>query len=329
MMTPGTPPIPHVGGPVSLGSTGVLIGGQPAARMGDMCVCVGPPDSVALGCMTVLIGEAGGGGGGGGGGGAASGASAANASAAVAQQGNLENTTKREHWVEFQFVDKAGLPVSGVPYKFTDPAGKESEGVLRTDGRVVRDALMAGQCAVKLYGVSNAQWSKNRAEVGEKVKMTADVQGFEDKTPVTIQVFRRDIHGADRTVAAVEVTVRQGKIEGEWTYQVDAEEEAGPPGLSDKQEYSAPEYYFDVLVERCKATSGVLGFEDWIDIRLKDAGGKPMGNVKYRARLPNGEIRKGVLDGRGCAKLTKVPAGKIDIQFERKDVYRALSRKSK
>jgi uncharacterized Zn-binding protein involved in type VI secretion len=33
----------------------VLIGGLPAARVGDMCVCVGPPDVIALGSMTVLI----------------------------------------------------------------------------------------------------------------------------------------------------------------------------------------------------------------------------------------------------------------------------------
>jgi uncharacterized Zn-binding protein involved in type VI secretion len=48
--------VPHVGGPISLGSVTVLIGGLPAARMGDLAVCVGPPDTIAAGCMTVLIG---------------------------------------------------------------------------------------------------------------------------------------------------------------------------------------------------------------------------------------------------------------------------------
>jgi uncharacterized Zn-binding protein involved in type VI secretion len=56
MVTPGTPPVPHVGGPIMLGSATVLIGGQPAARMGDMATCVGPPDSILSGCPTVLIG---------------------------------------------------------------------------------------------------------------------------------------------------------------------------------------------------------------------------------------------------------------------------------
>jgi uncharacterized Zn-binding protein involved in type VI secretion len=48
--------VPHVGGPISLGCFTVLIGGLPAARVGDMCVCVGPPDVIALGSFTVLIG---------------------------------------------------------------------------------------------------------------------------------------------------------------------------------------------------------------------------------------------------------------------------------
>ena len=57
MLTPGVPPIPHVGGPVMPpGCPTVLIGSMPAARVGDMCTCVGPPDVIAMGSFTVLIG---------------------------------------------------------------------------------------------------------------------------------------------------------------------------------------------------------------------------------------------------------------------------------
>ena len=49
--------VPHVGGPIlPPGGIPVLIGGMPAARVGDMCVCVGPPDVIALGSFKVLIG---------------------------------------------------------------------------------------------------------------------------------------------------------------------------------------------------------------------------------------------------------------------------------
>ncbi|AJP72405.1 PAAR domain-containing protein [Sphingomonas hengshuiensis] len=57
MVTPGVPPIPHVGGPITgPGMPNVLIGGMPAACLGDLCVCVGPPDSIVKGSATVQIG---------------------------------------------------------------------------------------------------------------------------------------------------------------------------------------------------------------------------------------------------------------------------------
>ena len=56
MQTPGLPPIPHVGGPiVGPGAPTVLIGKLPAARVGDMATCVGPPDSIVQGSATVMI----------------------------------------------------------------------------------------------------------------------------------------------------------------------------------------------------------------------------------------------------------------------------------
>lgn len=57
MVTPGLPPVPHVGGPI-IGACvpTVLIGKLPAAVVGDMATCVGPPDSIVKGSATVLIG---------------------------------------------------------------------------------------------------------------------------------------------------------------------------------------------------------------------------------------------------------------------------------
>lgn len=48
--------VPHVGGPIlPPGGLTTLVGSLPAARVGDMAVCVGPPDVIALGSFTVLI----------------------------------------------------------------------------------------------------------------------------------------------------------------------------------------------------------------------------------------------------------------------------------
>ena len=49
--------VPHVGGPIlPPGCPTVLIGGLPAARVGDMATCAGPPDVIVKGSMTVMIG---------------------------------------------------------------------------------------------------------------------------------------------------------------------------------------------------------------------------------------------------------------------------------
>lgn len=54
MVNPG--PAPHVGGPViGPGAPTVLIGGMPAARVGDIAACAGPPDTIVAGSATVLI----------------------------------------------------------------------------------------------------------------------------------------------------------------------------------------------------------------------------------------------------------------------------------
>ncbi len=58
MMSPAVPPVPHVGGPLlPPGAPTVMIGGVPAAVVGGMATCVGPPDSIVRGSATVLIGN--------------------------------------------------------------------------------------------------------------------------------------------------------------------------------------------------------------------------------------------------------------------------------
>lgn len=54
-MVTGT--VPHVGGPIlPPGEPTVLIAGMPAARVGDMATCTGPPDTIMKGSSTVMIG---------------------------------------------------------------------------------------------------------------------------------------------------------------------------------------------------------------------------------------------------------------------------------
>ncbi|MFB3813535.1 MAG: PAAR domain-containing protein [Terriglobales bacterium] len=54
-MVTGT--VPHVGGPILPACCPtVLIGFLPAARVGDMATCAGPPDVIVKGSTSVMIG---------------------------------------------------------------------------------------------------------------------------------------------------------------------------------------------------------------------------------------------------------------------------------
>jgi len=59
MLTPGLPPVPHIGGPIlPPGVPTVIIGGMPAATVSNQCICVAPPplDIILTGSTTVFIG---------------------------------------------------------------------------------------------------------------------------------------------------------------------------------------------------------------------------------------------------------------------------------
>jgi uncharacterized Zn-binding protein involved in type VI secretion len=48
--------VPHVGGVVAVASSSVLINNLPAVRQGDTIIESGPPNTITMGCATVLIG---------------------------------------------------------------------------------------------------------------------------------------------------------------------------------------------------------------------------------------------------------------------------------
>lgn len=312
MMTPGTPPIPHVGGPIMPpGSPTVFIGGQPAARMGDMATCVGPPDSIIKGSATVMIGMGGSGSGSGGGAGS-SGAAAAKASAQNAVAGSPESSTKEKNWLEYKLVDKAGNPVSGVDYKLTDTDKKESFSKVKTDGRITRDALKEGNAELILKKLFNAKWSKDLVKPGDKIELNVESEGLDDGEKVTFSIWKKDIKKADSQLKTVEVEIKGNKAKTEW--EVPASEEL--TGDTNSESFSSPQYYFTVLCNPdLTSRSGILYIEDTIEIELKDEEGKALGNEEFVLYLPDGKIISDKLDSSGYKKIEKVPAGKYSIKF--------------
>jgi uncharacterized Zn-binding protein involved in type VI secretion len=306
--------VPHVGGPIILGSPMVLIGGMPAARVGDMVTCVGPPDTILMGCMTVLIGE--GGSGSGSGGGALSSASAsAHAGAKNALSNNTESSTKEEHWVEFEFLDKIGNPVSGVHYELSDTENKESKSVLRSDGKILRDGIKAGECKVTLVDFFGAKWSVEKVKTGDKVKLSVKSLGIKNGTKVTFTIFVKDINYSDHILAKIDDEINSDKCEIEWELKVDEELIKIVEQKEVSGRYSQPFFYFDAYCNDMVSKSGLLYYEDYAELTFKDENGNVIADKDYQVFLPSGEIKKGKLDGSGKAKIENIPPGKIKISF--------------
>lgn len=305
-------PAPHVGNPVQMGSPTVQIGGQWAARQTDVAPCSGPPDTIMLGCQTVQIGT--------GIGVAPPGAgtpagAAAQFSVQMALTNNTEATSLEQgHWVVFDVVDSAGLPIPGIPYAFTDSDDASSEGVLGPRATIRRNALSQGQCQVQLFSVHNARWSTDAANVGEEVTLTAEVEGFEPGTPARFQIYRRDFNIPDDLVGTIEVETQGDAVEATWAYIAPEEPEGFAPE-SGPVPYAAPQYYFEVFVGRCRARSGLLNYQDWLEIRLMDENGEGVADAEYIVYLSNGEVRRGTLDGDGYRREERVPPCAWDIAF--------------
>ncbi len=304
MLNPGTPPPPHVGGPIQMGSMTVKIGGMQAARQGDMCVCSGPPDSIAMGCPTVMIGD-----GASGGGGAGQGGSAQKA----AGTGKAEPAAEG-HYLDVTFVDKGGFPVGGVGYEMKGPDGATTKGPVA--GQLRKQGVPQGNFDITLQAIYGVKWSKDTAKVGDKLTLTAGTSGIPSGEKAVCEVFVRDSNYADRLLATLETAVDGDAIEVEWEFQVDEKYIKIQTDKEETPRYSAPAFYFLVKSANLQSRSGLLKFEDFLELKLKDDQGNPLANKKFRLYLSNGEIRDGQLDGSGYAKVEKIPPGNVRVSFD-------------
>jgi uncharacterized Zn-binding protein involved in type VI secretion len=309
MLNPGVPPPPHVGGPILKGSTSVLIGKMPAARVGDPVTCSGPPDSIVKGCLTVLIGDSMSGGGGAGGSG---GEKSGEANAAVSSEAKPEG-----HYLDVAIVDGAGFPITGAEYELTSPSGEKDAAPLM--GGVKQANINPGSYDIEIKAITSAKWSKNVAKVGEKVQMTAETTGLAAGTEASLVVHCKDSSFPDAELDKIKTTVKGDKIEGEWELVIDkyflSQQEYKLKGGG----YSSPAYYFIAKVSTLTQRSGLLEYKDDIEFTLKDKDGNPIADRKYRVLIPSGEVKEGKLDGEGHAIETDVAPGKLKISVNVRD----------
>ena len=301
LVNPAPPAIPHVGAAVMATGVMVLIGGKPAAVLGDTVICTGPPDAIVMGCMTVLIGSGGGGGGGGGAGG----------NKAKAQVKEEKAEIGESHYLDAKFQDKAGNPITGVTYSVKTPDDQKSGGALT--GQIKKSGLKEGSCEIELVAITNAYWSTKKARIGDKVTLTAETAGIESGEEATLDIHIRDSNYADHLLTTLKSKVDGDKIEAEWTLEIDKKYLGDQEGKEKKGRFSSPWFYFTVQTKGASGRSGLLWYRDYIELKLKDSKGNALANKEVKLFFPDGTVKKATLDGDGYAKVEDIPPGRAKI----------------
>ena len=301
-------PGPHVGGPVMVGAPTVLIGGRPAARVGDPCACAAPaPDVIVSGCPTVLVGAASGAGG------AAASAAAASAAGAALRPGTPGTGTEARPlspWVGVAYADGAGRPVAGWAYH-AEGGADERDGAVGTGGQVWCDGLAeGGAVAVGLVGVYGCRWDRGEARVGEAVGMSARCAGVEDGAFAVFEVYRV----AACPGGAVERTMawtRLGEVTGG---RVEATEPFTEPDEPVEDEAAAVWYEVEAVVEHVhRARGGALRLRDDVALRVLDEEGEPVRGLPHEVRVAVGEVHGLQTDGGGAAGVSDVQPGRYRV----------------
>lgn len=306
MVTPGVPPVPHVGGPV-------LPPGVPTVLiMGKPAVCVGDMATCTGPPDTILPPGCptvmiGSGGGGGGAGSPGSGGGGAKAKAA-------ESKVEEGHYLDVKFADKAGKPITGVGYTVKGPSGATGEGVVT--GQVKKSGVEQGSYEIAIRAITKAEWSTEAAMVGDKVKLIAEVAGVPAGEKAELEIFIRDIGHADMLLATLEASVSNDKIEVEWQLELDENYLKIQNAKHDRGGYSQPSFYYIVKTGGMSARSKMLDYKDYIELELLDEDGKPANGAGYKVFLSNGAVREGTLDSNGYAKVDKIPPGRVDVTFD-------------
>jgi hypothetical protein len=172
---------------IVLGSTGVFIGGKPAARMGDQCAHGG---AITVGMPTVLIGEVGSGGGAK----TVSGGMAAmpvkvlievmnempialqpqintlalfkNAAASVSKHVDPTRDAQcrepeeiKKDYIRFNLRDSENKPVADVAYSLELPDGRVVNGKSNSNGVIEHQGIKSGTCKLTLIDLDASEWT--------------------------------------------------------------------------------------------------------------------------------------------------------------------------
>lgn len=204
--------IPHVGGPVSgPGMPGVTINGQPIAVMGDICTCVGPPDTIVQGCPGVTV----------------NGKPVATMGSMTAHGGQITVGVPGVTVGPNTPTPDAVMPLKKIPFpkiSLLDIVGAAVKG----KGKDLKQAKKNQEAIKKAAeeqeprpAIFNVRWLKEDkvtrdGRVKKAVRVSADVTDIADGESIIFSIERKNPLTEELEKIEIEATVEEGKAVGEW-----------------------------------------------------------------------------------------------------------------
>jgi uncharacterized Zn-binding protein involved in type VI secretion len=329
--TPGGPvptPLPHpFAGMITGGcSATVKIMGMPAATVDSTADNMPPhipqggpfqkPPSnkakIIMGSPNVFIDNGGGGGGGG----------ASGGTKTDAKSGAKE--VEEGHYLDVKFVDKGGKPIMGASYDVKGPSNEVMHGPLT--GQVKKTGVKEGSHEIALRAITKVEWSETKAKVGDKLKLSAQLAGFESGITAEFLVYAKDTKSADRQIAGLTTETGTDKVEVDWVFKYGKGEGSPDLGRTKLNKYSRPSFYFIVDAGGIRQRSSLLQMADDLELELYDENGNPIKEEEYQVYSSDGKVSKGNLDKDGKATLKDVPAGKNRVVYPKLEGTKKIPR---
>ncbi len=170
--------------------------------------------------------------------------------------------------------------------------------------------------------ISNMKWSAAEARRGEILTLTADIEGLQPETELTIVIYEYDADGGHDRITELPAFVRDKKIEVLWEYEYHEDTDEVPTEEEMEQfggQYNPPEYFFAIKVGDTEygleQESGLLLFKDYIELSLTDDSGVPIAEAEYTLWPADGSERQGQLDADGKAREENIPPGPYRVFY--------------
>jgi hypothetical protein len=210
-----------------------------------------------------------------------------------AKSGDIVLTYPLEVYLE----DEEGIPIDEAECTVTFSDGSKEKRLLKNGRAQFKDAP-PGKFNIEVEGYSfdspgkiiKAIWEKKKIKYGDKIKLIADVEDFEDGARAQFTVY--EYKGSDERFLVkdgISGQVSQNKVEVEWQFEYDKKADYVEEFSNFEKDYSFPKFIFDIEIKNklfhCDDQLTCYGGPIFTDEK-----GNPIENSKAMVYLPDGRI---------------------------------------